>query len=136
VSEYKPGQFGEPWHQDSSGGGIRSAKGSCRSPHHNGCMAASVIYFDEHPEGEQEARASRIVACVNALDGRDPEALKGLIEAATFMREMCEAIVALSSGWDEDGSLGPSNGLSWESVGRMALDLARAAVTKAEESDK
>jgi hypothetical protein len=49
--------------------------------------------------------------------------------------ELLEAhrqIVALISGWDEDGALGPIRPLSWESVGRIAADLARAAIAKAE----
>jgi hypothetical protein len=37
-------------------------------------------------------------------------------------------IVALSAGWDEDGSTGPRDPLSWETVGRMAMDYARAAL--------
>lgn len=37
-------------------------------------------------------------------------------------------IVLLSAGWDEDGSTGPKDPLSWETVGRMAMDYARAAL--------
>lgn len=41
-------------------------------------------------------------------------------------RRWIEEIVALASGWDEDGAIGPREPLSWESVGRLALDYARA----------
>lgn len=55
-----------------------------------------------------------------------------LLEAAearvTALEKWHEDIVALSAGWDEDGSLGPQSPLSWESVGRMAMDYARAAL--------
>lgn len=37
-------------------------------------------------------------------------------------------IVLLSAGWGEDGSTGPKDPLSWETVGRMAMDYARAAL--------
>ena len=38
-------------------------------------------------------------------------------------------IVELSAGWDEDRSTGPRAPLSWESVARMAMDYARAALS-------
>lgn len=37
-------------------------------------------------------------------------------------------IIALSAGWDEHGSIGPRGPLSWESVGRLAMDISRAAL--------
>lgn len=49
-------------------------------------------------------------------------------EEIAYTRKMLQAIVALSSGWDEHGSLGPRPPLSWETVGRMAMDYARAAL--------
>ena len=39
-----------------------------------------------------------------------------------------QAILDLSAGWDEHGSTGPKVPWSWESVGRMAMDYARAAL--------
>ena len=45
------------------------------------------------------------------------------------LRERHLKIAALSAGWDEDGSIGPVDPLSWESVGRLALDYARAALS-------
>ena len=46
----------------------------------------------------------------------------GLIERLNW-------IVNLASGWDEDGALGPKEPYSWETVARMAMDLARAALS-------
>ncbi|MHB9021329.1 MAG: hypothetical protein ACYC3A_05840 [Halothiobacillus sp.] len=37
-------------------------------------------------------------------------------------------IVSLSAGWDEHGSTGPRSQLSWESVGRLAMDISLAAM--------
>lgn len=45
-------------------------------------------------------------------------------------RNACEEILRLSAGWDQDGCIGPTPPLSWESVGRVALDLARYATRK------
>ena len=39
-----------------------------------------------------------------------------------------QEIVNLSAGWDEDGSLGPKEPYTWETVGRLALDYAKAAL--------
>jgi hypothetical protein len=44
-------------------------------------------------------------------------------DARGWLRE----IDALASGWDEGGAIGPREGLSWESVARLAMDYARAA---------
>jgi hypothetical protein len=55
-----------------------------------------------------------------------------LIAAAPDLLAAHHWIAALASGWDEDGALGPKYPLSWESVARMAMDYARAAVAKAE----
>lgn len=41
------------------------------------------------------------------------------------------AIVALTGGWDEQGATGPRAPLSWETVARMAIDYARAALINA-----
>lgn len=38
------------------------------------------------------------------------------------------AIVDLSEGWDEYGSTGPKKPFSWETVGRAAMDYAKAAL--------
>ena len=55
--------------------------------------SAAQLLFDEQ---ERAATAERIVACVNALAGRDPAKLEGLVEAvrrisasATDMGDMC-----------------------------------------------
>lgn len=39
-------------------------------------------------------------------------------------------IVALAAGWDEDGAIGPRDPMSWETVGRLAMDISRYALTK------
>jgi hypothetical protein len=62
----------------------------------------------------------------------EAEANARLIAAAPDMLKAHEWIAALASGWDEDGALGPKEPLSWESVARMAMDYARAAIAKAE----
>ena len=43
-----------------------------------------------------------------------------------------EQIIALASGWDENGAIGPKEPLSWESVARLAMDIAQAAKAQAE----
>lgn len=45
------------------------------------------------------------------------------------LRERHFKIAALSAGWDEDGSIGPVDPLSWESVGRLSMDYARSALS-------
>ena len=45
--------------------------------------------------------------------------------------EALQHIAGLSAGWDADGSLGPKSPLSWESVARVSMDVARAALQKA-----
>lgn len=49
------------------------------------------------------------------------------------MLEARRNIIALASGWDEHGAIGPREPLSWETVARMALDYARAAIDAAEQ---
>jgi CTP:molybdopterin cytidylyltransferase MocA len=54
-------------------------------------------------------------------------------ETARELLEACESIVGLSAGWNESGSTGPGYPLlSWESVARIAMDIARAAIAKVE----
>ena len=40
----------------------------------------------------------------------------------------CRQIEALASGWDADGAIGPKPPYEWETVARMAMDYARAAL--------
>lgn len=49
-------------------------------------------------------------------------------ETTGDLRGWLKEIENLSAGYDADGSTGPRRPLSWESVGRMALDYARAAL--------
>lgn len=51
-----------------------------------------------------------------------------LAEENERLRKAHAAIVDLSAGWDEDGSTGPRDPLSWETVGRLAMDYSRAAL--------
>ena len=51
-----------------------------------------------------------------------------LADEINHLRKWHTEIVALSAGWDEAGSTGPKEPLSWETVGRMAMDYARAAL--------
>jgi hypothetical protein len=55
-----------------------------------------------------------------------------LMAAAPEMYAACVRIRNLASGYDADGALGPVEPLSWESVARIAMDLAVAALAKAE----
>lgn len=58
-----------------------------------------------------------------------------IVRAVNCHEELVQAlthIASLSAGWDADGSLGPKPPLSWESVARLSMDLARAALAKAE----
>ena len=49
-------------------------------------------------------------------------------EELARLREALASIFGLSVGWDADGSLGPKPPLSWESVARIAMDVARNAL--------
>lgn len=69
-------------------------------------------------------------AALAAVEGVSTEALNGGI-IRDFI-EALELIVNLSSGWDDEGSTGPVHPLSWESVGRMAMDYAKHALAKLE----
>ena len=46
-----------------------------------------------------------------------------------------QAIVDLSAGWDEEGSLGPKDPYTWETVGRLALDYAKAGLRAESQAD-
>ncbi len=46
--------------------------------------------------------------------------------------DACKFIVSLSAGWDAAGSLGPKPPYRWRTVARLAMDVARYAVLKAE----
>ena len=54
-------------------------------------------------------------------------------QCAPDLLEACQRIVDLSAGWNKNGSTGPRHPLSWESVGRVAMDYARYALSKIEE---
>jgi hypothetical protein len=55
------------------------------------------------------------------------ERLARVTEAAKeTVKSVDEASREFVTGWDEDGALDPAEPLSWESVGRCVLDIARA----------
>jgi hypothetical protein len=55
---------------------------------------------------------------------------KAAEERERKLREHLQWILDMSAGWDSLGSTGPRKPLSWESVGRMSLDYARAALAQ------
>ncbi len=86
MSVPKPGQYGEPWHEEKP-----------TSP-----LAWYELYRSDGAIGPGDGGrpigavvgtyAPRIVACIDALNGRDPEALHELEEAA----KDAEAVIRLS----------------------------------------
>lgn len=54
------------------------------------------------------------------------------VDLAPRMVEAFKFIADLSAGWDADGSLGPKPPLSWETVARISLDVARSMVAQSE----
>jgi hypothetical protein len=102
--------------------------------HDETCRAYSVL-------NEARARTQQLAALTAELDAEAEQrhsiqlAANALaLERDTLSRQRDRLVKALgrihalSAGWDDDGSLGPKSPLSWESVGRMALDYARAAL--------
>ena len=39
-------------------------------------------------------------------------------------------IMNLSAGWDNEGSIGPKEPFTWETVARIAIDYAKSAINK------
>ena len=81
-------------------------------------------YAEFHAKGdvrpaECEANAARIVACVNALAGLNPEAVPALVEAA-------EAVDGAFTTWLAEYATGPDEGRALRSI--TALRAALAAV--------
>lgn len=70
-------------------------------------------------------------ATIDARREHDEYTTKKLIALAQeidVLRRHLQYIVEYSAGWDEKGSTGPKPPHSWETVGRVALDLAKAAL--------
>jgi len=93
----------------------------------------------KYTPGPWHARGLEIISSDGSFVGivnlaRASENDAKLFAAAPTMLLALRLIAGLSAGWDDDGSTGPKEPLSWESVGRMALDHARAAIAKAEGS--
>lgn len=44
------------------------------------------------------------------------------------MRNVFDKIIALSAGWDDEGSTGPKEPFCWETIARVAMDYARSAL--------
>ncbi|HEX8030309.1 MAG TPA: hypothetical protein VF491_17665 [Vicinamibacterales bacterium] len=86
----------------------------------------------------QQVSKSNFDACESARDQRDSlqreldqvrSRLTAVEQESERKDQILGEIVGLSFGFDEDGSLGPRPPLSWETVARVALDLARGALT-------
>ena len=56
--------------------------------------------------------------------------IKQLTEQRDELLEAHQNMQSLVHGFDKDGALDPIKNLSWESVGRMCLDISRAAIAK------
>lgn len=106
----------------------------------NSIIGAQSLNWSEH--------VYPLVAALDAAGFRGqayPEARKNvgtLIERATRaeaeverLRKAMRNIVDLSAGYDEGGSLGPKPPWSWETVARMAMDFARAAIDAARKKE-
>ena len=78
--KYEKGQFGEPWRQEPRTQGC-TCEGDCTCE-----LIGSMIVDDKHPLPIAESYVhrdrlfARAVACVNALDGLNPEAVKKIAE--------------------------------------------------------
>ena len=85
----------DPWYQigwlengygvgpicELSGGAVRS-----KAPVWHPVAEFKYLHAEEN---EIKANATHIVSCVNALAGRNPDAIKGLVEAAEFAYDAC-----------------------------------------------
>jgi hypothetical protein len=70
-----------------------------------------------------------VLTFANADEAKRAEAIFNRLASENYMlREYLGSILLYSAGWDESGSTGPKEPYSWETVGRVALDLARAAL--------
>lgn len=60
-------------------------------------------------------------------DGQ-PMSIEQIVARLANFERWCVEIVGLASGWDEHGALEPKAPFCWETVGRMAMDYANAAL--------
>ena len=60
-------------------------------------------------------------------DGK-PMPIEQIVARLANFERWCVEIVGLASGWDEHGALGPKAPYCWETVGRVAMDYANAAL--------
>ena len=79
----------------------------------------ATVFGGANAEQEHQANQANAAFIVRVVNSHD------------YLLAMHEAIASLASGWDEEGALGPREPLSWETVGRMAMDYARAAIAQA-----
>lgn len=77
--------------------------------------------FDVRITAKQERALSRAIIRIERLDRAPTE--------APSTAQLLRLIEGLSAGWDEHGSTGPREPYSWETVARMAMDYARAALS-------
>lgn len=50
------------------------------------CLYDDATSLNPHPEGEQEANSSRIVACINGCAGLNPGAYREVVETLKMLR--------------------------------------------------
>lgn len=91
--------YGEPWHMEAASGAVGPGI-------HDWWFATSKNYpvgnvegiddCDEFSVAEAKRYADRIVACVNALAGMDPAAVRAVIEAARKLRQRLRTTRAAS----------------------------------------
>lgn len=60
------------------------------------------------------------------------EQIEKLQQENNKMKKALEFIATFSAGWDKDGCVGPKEPFSWETVGRISLDIARSTLIKIE----
>jgi hypothetical protein len=75
---------------------------------------------------------------ITSVDDLDQSLERLSLQIDALLRERADLlqtlryIVQLSAGWDADGSVGPRPPLSWETVARMSMDIARGTLQEVE----
>ena len=62
----------------------------------------------------------------------EPMPIEKIVARLENYERWCVEIVGLASGWDEHGAIGPKEPFCWETVGRVAMDYANAALKDAD----
>jgi hypothetical protein len=58
----------------------------------------------------------------------EPMPIELIVARLANFERWCIEIVGLASGWDEHGAISPKKPYCWETVGRVAMDYANAAL--------